>query len=145
MHKACPSTTWFMGTPRGLTLPVAINRFATAPRFRVESMTDPWQLYSQVHLCLPLGQCTQWRYLYFKKLAEPPLGRGIHTPRHLANTLRALWNPEVQCRIHKGSPIIPIQSWINPIPRIDTHFFNIHSNILIFPINTWVLLKISFL
>ena len=28
--------------------------------------------------------------------------------------------PEVQCRIHKGSPIIPILSRINPIPRIDT-------------------------
>ena len=42
-----------------------------------------------------------------------------------------LWNPEVQCHIHKGSPIIPILSRINPIPRIDTHFFKIHSNIIL--------------
>ena len=40
--------------------------------------------------------------------------------------------PEVQCRIHKGSPIIPILSRINPIPRIDTYFFKVHSNI-VFP------------
>ena len=26
-----------------------------------------------------------------------------------------LWNSEVQCRIHKNAPIIPIQSSINPI------------------------------
>ena len=32
-------------------------------------------------------------------------------------------------RIHKGSPIIPVLSRINPIPRIDTDFFRIHSNI----------------
>ena len=31
-------------------------------------------------------------------------------------------NPEVQCHIHKGSPVIPILSRINPIPCIDTHF-----------------------
>ena len=36
------------------------------------------------------------------------------------------------CRIQKGSPIIPIPSRINPFPRIDTHFFKIHSNI-VFP------------
>ena len=42
--------------------------------------------------------------------------------------LRGLWNPEDQCRIQKGSPVIPILSRINPIPRIDTNFFKIHSN-----------------
>ena len=41
-----------------------------------------------------------------------------------------VWNPEVQCRIHKGSPIIHILSRINPIPRIDTYLFKVHSNIL---------------
>ena len=35
--------------------------------------------------------------------------------------LHGLWNPEVQCRIHKGSSIIPILSGIIPIPRIDTY------------------------
>jgi hypothetical protein len=40
-------------------------------------------------------------------------------------------NPEVQCRIHKGSPIIPIRSQINPIPRIDIYFFKVHSNIVL--------------
>ena len=42
-----------------------------------------------------------------------------------------LCNPEVQFRIHKGFPIIPVLSWLNPIPHIDTYFFRIHSNIVI--------------
>ena len=37
-----------------------------------------------------------------------------------------------ECRIHKGSPIIPILSRINPIPRIDTYLFKVYSNI-VFP------------
>jgi hypothetical protein len=44
--------------------------------------------------------------------------------------LHGLWNPEAECSIHKGSPIIPILSQINLIPRIDTYFFMIHSNIV---------------
>ena len=40
-------------------------------------------------------------------------------------------DPEVQWPIHKGSPIIPILSRINPIPRIDTYLFKVHSNILL--------------
>ena len=47
------------------------------------------------------------------------------------NSLLGLWNPEVQCCIHKGSPIIPILSRINPIHRINTYFFKIHSNIVL--------------
>ena len=39
--------------------------------------------------------------------------------------------PEVQCRNHKGSPVIPILNRTNPIPRIDTYFFEIHSNIVL--------------
>ena len=35
--------------------------------------------------------------------------------------------------INKGSPIIPILSQINPIPRIDTYFFKVHSNIVLLP------------
>ena len=38
---------------------------------------------------------------------------------------------EVQCRIYKGSSIIPILRRINPVPRIDTYFFKIQSNIVI--------------
>ena len=47
------------------------------------------------------------------------------------NYLYFLRNPEVQCRIHKGSPIITILSRINPIPRIDTNLFKVHSNIVL--------------
>ena len=35
------------------------------------------------------------------------------------NQNHGLWNPEVQCRIHKGSPTIPILRRINPIPHIE--------------------------
>ena len=38
-------------------------------------------------------------------------------------------NLEVQCRIHNSSPITPILSRINLIPRIDTYFLKVHSNI----------------
>ena len=31
----------------------------------------------------------------------------------------------------QGSPIIPILSQINPIPRIETYFFKIHYNIFL--------------
>ena len=37
----------------------------------------------------------------------------------------------VQSSIHKGSTIIPILSTINPIPRIDTHLFNIRPKIFL--------------
>jgi hypothetical protein len=33
--------------------------------------------------------------------------------------------------MHKGSPIIPILNRINPIPRIDTYFFKVYSNIVL--------------
>ena len=45
--------------------------------------------------------------------------------------LHSLWNLEVQCRIHKGSPVIPIPNRNNLIPPIDTHFLKIHSNIVL--------------
>ena len=54
------------------------------------------------------------------------------------NKIHGLWNTEVQCRIHKGSPIISDLSRFNPIPLIDTHFFTVHPNIFlvssIFPV-----------
>ena len=36
-----------------------------------------------------------------------------------------------KCRIHKGFPIIPILSQINPITRIDTYIFKVHSSIVL--------------
>ena len=45
-----------------------------------------------------------------------------------SHSLHGLWNPETQCRIHKGSAIIPILTQINPIPRIGTYPFKVHSN-----------------
>jgi hypothetical protein len=33
--------------------------------------------------------------------------------------------------MHKESPIIPILSRINPIPRIDPYFFKIYYNIIL--------------
>ena len=49
----------------------------------------------------------------------------------LTDWLHGLWNLEVQYRIHKGSPIIPILSQINPISLIDTYLFKVHSNIVL--------------
>ena len=45
--------------------------------------------------------------------------------------LHGLWDPEVKCGIHKGSPIIPVLRRMIPIPRINTYFFKIHSNIVL--------------
>ena len=42
-----------------------------------------------------------------------------------------LWDPEVQCRIHRGCPIISILSRNNPYPRVDTYFYKISSNIVL--------------
>ena len=42
-----------------------------------------------------------------------------------------LMDPEGQCRIHKGSPIIPILSQIDPILCIDTYSYKVHSNIVL--------------
>ena len=34
----------------------------------------------------------------------------------------------------QSSPIIPILSWINPIPPIDTYFFKVHFDTVLFPV-----------
>jgi hypothetical protein len=58
--------------------------------------------------------------------------------------LHGIWDPEAECRIYKGSPIIPNLSPMNLIPRIDTNWylFKIHSNIAL-PIYSSAFLKIS--
>ena len=50
---------------------------------------------------------------------------------NITNYLHGLLNPEVQCRILNGSPVIPILRWINPISRIDFYSFKIQSNIFL--------------
>ena len=47
------------------------------------------------------------------------------------NILLTPWNPEVECWIHKGSPILPILSRTNTIPRIVNYLIKIHSNIVL--------------
>ena len=51
--------------------------------------------------------------------------------KYLTNQLHGLWNLEVQYCIHKGSQIIPILSWINPILRIHNYLFKSYSNIVL--------------
>ena len=52
------------------------------------------------------------------------------------NQLQGLWDPKVQCRIHKGSPILPTLSRINLIPRTDTYFIKVHSD-MVHPSTIW--------
>ena len=73
-------------------------------------------------MCLHMGSFSWYRFPVRLKFQIYPV---------LTNSLHGLWDPEVQCSIHKGSPIIPILSWINPITRIDTYLFKVHSNIVL--------------
>ena len=45
------------------------------------------------------------------------------------NKFHSLWNPEIKCRIDKGSPKIHILSLVNLISRTDAYFFKVRSNI----------------
>ena len=60
-------------------------------------------------------------------MMSPSLGLLNHAFEYLdvqVNRNKTLWNPEVQCRIHKGSPIISTLSRIDLIPGNDTYSFN---------------------
>ena len=55
----------------------------------------------------------------------------VRTKNKYINKMYGLWNPGVQCRIHRGSAIVPILSRINLIPLIDIHFLEIHPIIVL--------------
>ena len=76
-----------------------------------------------LELILSRYQCEELGYipgLLDQKASTRPLYPSSRTQweGYNYNYLNGLCNPEVQCRIHKGSPEIPILSRINSIPRI---------------------------
>ena len=62
-----------------------------------------------------------------------PYSQKVSSNQNKIKKYKILWlmDPEVQCCIHKGFLVTPILSQINPIPRIDTHLFKIHYNIVL--------------
>jgi hypothetical protein len=44
-----------------------------------------------------------------------------------------LWNPEVQYRVHKSLPLVPILSHIHRIHSIPSYLSKIHFNIVLYP------------
>ena len=94
---------------------------------------DPWMRFQNIGYTwrnlIPERTKKIWRNLisHFEISRYNNISAGKLSPErpdsrwsYLIPDWNILWNPEVKCRIHKGSPIIPILNRINPVPRTDT-------------------------
>ena len=89
--------------------------------FTLQCSTGMYMQYRNKHFNLELKVA----YIDISQLIRANIQNGSKI------TINGLWNPEVECRIHKGFPTFTILSWINPIICIETYLFKIHSNIVL--------------
>ena len=90
--------------------------------FNTKSYSTVWNFFSYKIFCIHrnLYLFAQWIIMWI-----------LFPQPEVITNFQSLGNPEVQCRIPKGSPIIPILGRINPIPCIDTYLFKVNSNIVL--------------